>query len=218
MGWFPASMDAPAGAGDHVMQLELPDRPFAAFIYDCDGTLVDTMPLHYRAWTRALERHRAPWPFTEDFFYTQAGISEPDTVRTLNRKHGSEVDPEGVARSKTESFFELLEELQAVGPVREHALAHRGRVPLAVVSGSEAGLVRECLQRTGMLDWFETIVTPADVQRGKPAPDMFLLAAERLGVAPGDCLVFEDGQSGIEGAQAAGMGTVFVPSRHMERI
>lgn len=199
------------------MTLDLPDRDFSAFIYDCDGTLVDSMPVHYRAWTMALERHHAPWPFTEDFFYSQAGISEPVTVRRLNEQHGTNVDAEGVARLKTEIFFELLVDLQPVPEVRDHALAHRGRVPMAVVSGSEAPLVRECLRRTGMLDWFDTIVTPVDVKNGKPAPDMFLLAAERMGVPPGECLVFEDGQSGIDGARAAGMSTVFVPSRHMKR-
>jgi beta-phosphoglucomutase family hydrolase len=199
------------------MYLDIPDRSFSAFVYDCDGTLVDSMPLHYRAWTMALQHHCAPWPFTEDFFYSQAGISEPDTVRRLNHEHGSEVDPEGVARTKMETFFRLLEDLQPVAAVREHALAYRHKVPLAVVSGSEAPLVRECLQRTGMLDWFDAIITPADVRRGKPAPDMFLLAAERLGVDPVQCLVFEDGQSGIDGARAAGMSTVFVPSRGMVR-
>ena len=199
------------------MQLDIPSRSFAAFIYDCDGTLVDSMPLHYRAWCHALEVHGAPWPFTEDFFYTQAGIAEPDTVRRLNEVHGTGIDPEGVARTKLDTFFDLLQDLQPVPPVCGHAMEHRGRVPLAVVSGSEERLVRHCLQRTGMLDWFETIVTPVDVRRGKPAPDMFLLAAERLGVDPAECLVFEDGQSGIDGARAAGMSTVFVPSRHMAR-
>lgn len=199
------------------MQLEIPNQSFAAIIYDCDGTLVDSMPLHYRAWRHALEVHGAPWPFPEDYFYSQAGIAEPDTVRRLNEVHGTAVDPEAVARTKLDTFFELLDDLQPVRPVSRHALEQRGRVPLAVVSGSEERLVRHCLQRTGMLDWFECIVTPADVRRGKPAPDMFLLAAERLGVAPVDCLVFEDGQSGIDGATAAGMSTVFVPSRHMAR-
>lgn len=199
------------------MQLEIPNQSFAAIIYDCDGTLVDSMPLHYRAWRHALEVHGASWPFPEDYFYSQAGIAEPDTVRRLNEVHGTAVDPEAVARTKLDTFFELLDDLQPVRPVSRHAMEHRGRVPLAVVSGSEERLVRHCLQRTGMLDWFEFIVTPADVRRGKPAPDMFLLAAERLGVAPADCLVFEDGQSGIDGATAAGMSTVFVPSRHMAR-
>ncbi|MDB6118587.1 MAG: yqaB 1, partial [Verrucomicrobiaceae bacterium] len=84
------------------------------------------------------------------------------------------------------------------------------RLPMAVASGSEEPTVRACLIATGILDLFDTIVTPRDVARGKPAPDMFLLAAERMGVNPKDCLVFEDGQSGLDAAKAAGMETVFV--------
>ena len=83
---------------------------------------------------------------------------------------------------------------------------------MAVASGSDAGIVRDSLKAIGIHDWFETVITPVDVARGKPAPDMFLLAAERMGVDPAKCLVFEDGQLGIEAAKAAGMAWVYVPT------
>ena len=102
--------------------------------------------------------------------------------------------------------------VRGVGPVVAVARAGRGVLPMAVASGSDAGIVRDSLKAIGILDWFETVITPVDVARGKPAPDMFLLAAERMGVDPAKCLVFEDGQLGIEAAKAAGMAWVYVPT------
>jgi HAD superfamily hydrolase (TIGR01509 family) len=96
------------------------------------------------------------------------------------------------------------------------ARAAHGRIPLAVASGSDAAIVHESLRIIGIHDLFAAIITPADVARGKPAPDMFLHAAHLMGVPPAECLVFEDGQLGVEAAQAAGMQYVFVPTELQE--
>lgn len=193
--------------------LQIPEGDFEGYVFDCDGTLVDSMPLHFVAWVESFRRHNAPYAdaFTEEFFYTQAGISEVDTVKSLNAQYGAEVDPHSVMRVKMEIFYERLPEIKEVGPVAEIARQLHGNKPIAVASGSEEETVRKCLAATGLLPLFDVIITPKDVKRGKPAPDMFLLAAERLGVNPARCLVFEDGQSGIQGARAAGMDVVFVP-------
>jgi HAD superfamily hydrolase (TIGR01509 family) len=193
------------------MTLQIPDYPFQAYIFDCDGTLVDSMPLHYIAWVEALKRHDAPFEFTEEVFYAHAGIKEQDVVKILNAKHGTNIDPVSVDELKMEIFRERIPEVQAVGPVAEFAKSLHGRFPMAVASGSEEPTVRGCLEATGLIHLFETIITPKLVKQGKPAPDMFLLAAERMGIAPGDCLVFEDGNSGLEAAKAAGMQAVFIP-------
>lgn len=193
------------------MTLEIPDYPFQAFIFDCDGTLVDSMPLHYIAWVEALKMHDAPFEFTEEVFYAHAGIKEQDVVRILNAQHGTNVDPVGVDEAKMEIFRQRIPEVRAIGPVAEFAKSLHGRFPMAVASGSEEPTVRGCLEATGLIHLFETIITPKLVKQGKPAPDMFLLAAERMGVAPGECLVLEDGNSGIEAAKAAGMQSVFIP-------
>ena len=190
--------------------LQLPDRDFAAFIFDCDGTLVDSMPLHYVAWVESLRQHNALFDFTEDLFYSYAGVREQDTVISLNQKYGTNVDPDSVAELKAEIFHKRIPEVQTVPPVAQVARDWHGRLPMSVASGSEEPTVRACLTATGLLALFHTIVTPRDVARGKPAPDMFLLAAERMGVDPKQCLVFEDGQSGLDAAKAAGMETVFV--------
>ncbi|HBJ88268.1 MAG TPA: HAD family phosphatase [Verrucomicrobiales bacterium] len=193
------------------MSLEIPDYPFQAYIFDCDGTLVDSMPLHYIAWVEALEQHNAPFEFTEEVFYAHAGIKEQDVVNILNAQHGTNIDPVSVDELKMEIFRRRIPEVQPVRPVAEFAKSLAGRFPMAVASGSEEPTVRGCLEATGLIHLFETIITPKLVKHGKPAPDMFLLAAERMGIAPSECLVLEDGNSGLEAAKAAGMQAVFIP-------
>lgn len=192
--------------------LQLPDTPFQALIFDCDGTLVDSMPLHYQAWIASLTHHQAPFAFTEDFFYSKAGVREQDVVKELNLEYGTQVDPDSVADYKASLFEKMIPQVPAVLPVADFARSMHGRVPMSVASGSEEHIVRGCLTANELLHLFDDIIiTPRLVARGKPAPDMFLLAAERMGVKPQDCLVLEDGQSGIDAARAAGMNWVFVP-------
>jgi HAD superfamily hydrolase (TIGR01509 family) len=191
--------------------LEIPDYPFRAYIFDCDGTLVDSMPKHYESWRASLELHKAPFEFTEEFFYSRAGVREQDVVIELNALHGTSVDPDAVAEAKVEMFLKIIPQMQAIQPVADFARSLEGKFPMAVASGSEEIIVRGCLAASGLLHLFPTIVTPAYVKRGKPAPDMFLLAAEKMGVDPKDCLVLEDGQAGIVAAEAAGMQWAFVP-------
>lgn len=193
------------------MHLEIPDYPFQGYIFDCDGTLIDSMPLHYIAWGEALKGHAAPFVFTEEEFYGSAGMKEQDVVRALNQKHGTNLDPVGVDELKMEIFARRIPEVKALPAVAEVARRLHGRHPLAVASGSAEPTVRACLEATGLIDLFPIIITPERVKHGKPAPDMFLLAAELMGVPPSECLVFEDGQSGLDAAKAAGMQTVFVP-------
>ena len=191
--------------------LEIPDHPFQAYIFDCDGTLVDSMPLHYIAWVESLKQHDAPFEFTEEVFYAHAGIKEQDVVKILNAQYGTNIDPVSVDELKMEIFRKRIPEVQPVRPVAEFAKSLEGHFPMAVASGSEEPTVRGCLEATGLIHLFETIITPKLVKHGKPAPDMFLLAAERMGIAPSECLVLEDGNSGLEAAKAAGMQAVFIP-------
>ncbi|MDZ4288136.1 MAG: HAD hydrolase-like protein, partial [Prosthecobacter sp.] len=93
--------------------LTLPDYPFQAFIFDCDGTLVDSMPVHYEAWVESLTIHQAPFDFTEEVFYGYAGVREQDVVTQLNISYNSEVDPDAVAHTKAEIFLRRVPEVRA---------------------------------------------------------------------------------------------------------
>ncbi len=193
--------------------LTIPEGPFEAYIFDCDGTLVDSMPLHLEAWRAALEKHGFdPAAFTYEMHHRYAGMPGVAIVRDLNERFGSELDAAAVEADKVVWYLAHHGEVRGIEPVVAVARAGRGVLPMAVASGSDAGIVRDSLKAIGILDWFETVITPVDVERGKPAPDMFLLAAERMGVDPAKCLVFEDGQLGIEAAKAAGMAWVYVPT------
>lgn len=196
------------------MILELPARDFDGYIFDCDGTLVDSMPLHFRAWSASFVHHGAPWEWTEDEFYANAGVPDRITVMELNQRFDADLCPDSIHEFKAEWYARHLHEIEAVAAVADLARRYHGEGrKISVASGSDISLVAPSLERAGLLELFDIIITPADVQRGKPAPDMFLLAAERMGVAPQQCLVFEDGQAGIDAANAAGMVSVFVPSR-----
>jgi HAD superfamily hydrolase (TIGR01509 family) len=137
-----------------------------------------------------------------------------EIIATLNEKQGLKMPAEQVARMKEDHFFELLPQLQAVPEVLEHILVSHGRIPFAVVSGSTNESVTASLTTLGILDRFDTLVCAGDYTKGKPDPEPFLLAAERLGIAPDRCLVFEDTQMGIDAATAAGMSSVKVLQPH----
>jgi len=188
------------------MTLKLPKGPFKAYLFDCDGTIADSMPLHYIAWTKILSEWNCEFP--EDKFYAWGGMPIVDILNTLNKEQGLSMPVPELMVQKEALYFELLHELQPIPEVLEHILESHGRIPFAVVSGSARDSVEKSLETLGILDKFDTLVCAGDYTNGKPDPEPFLLAAERLGVAPEDCLVFEDTEMGIQSATAAGMASV----------
>ena len=192
------------------MMLPIPAGPFCAYLFDCDGTIVDSMPLHYIAWKTALDEWNCPFP--EELFYAWGGKPVDEILSTLNRMHGLAMPVEAVGKRKEGFYFDLLPQLKAIPEVVEHIDVQYGRIPFAVVSGGRRESVVRSLTVTRLIDRFETIVGAEDYENSKPAPDAFLLAAERLGVEPSACLVFEDTDLGIQAATAAGMASVRVPS------
>jgi HAD superfamily hydrolase (TIGR01509 family) len=192
------------------MLLPLPTGSFKAYLFDCDGTIADSMPLHYQGWLDAL----SPWrcTLTEERFYEWAGRPVPEIVEALNREQHLAMPVEEVNRRKEEAYLELLPQLKAVPEVLEHIEASYGRIPFAVVSGSPRASVVATLETLRLLDRFDTLVCGGDYSRGKPDPEPFLVAAQRLRVQPAACLVFEDAELGIRAATAAGMASVKVPS------
>ena len=191
------------------MKLKLPDGPFKAYLFDCDGTIVDSMPLHYVAWKKAL----AEWncEFDEKLFYAWGGMPVTEIIATLNTQQGLAMPVEELQSRKEGLYFEILHELKGVPEVLEHIKASHGQIPFAVVSGSTRDSVTKSLEALGLIDRFDTLVCAGDYRKSKPDPEPFLIAAERLGVAPKDCLVFEDTDMGIQAATAAGMASVKIP-------
>ncbi len=189
---------------------ELPPGEFSAFIFDCDGTLADSMPLYHRSWQRALEAHGARFEFTWELFMSRAGMSTALTVEGLNREFGTTLEAESVERFHHAEYLSLIETVQPVHAIVEVARSYFGKIPMAVASGGSRPLVERTLELIGVRELFPVVVVAADVVRGKPEPDIFLLAAERLGVSPEGCLVFEDGKPGLVAAERAGMKSVFV--------
>jgi len=192
------------------MKLKIPAGVFAAYLFDCDGTIVDSMPLHYIAWKTALAEWSCPFP--EELFYAWGGKRVDEIISTLNKMHNLAMPVEEVGIHKENLYFNLLPQLKAIPEVLEPIEAQYGRIPFAVVSGGRRESVVRSLTTVGLLDRFQTIVGAEDYVHSKPAPDAFLIAAQRLGVAPKECLVFEDTSLGIQAATAAGMASVLVPS------
>lgn len=194
----------------------LPAEQFKGFLFDCDGTLIDSMPLHYRGWQHAIDEQGVEYVFPEDAYYRMAGMETTKVTAWLSAACGAVLDAEQMAESKRDFYTRHLGEIQAIPTVADFARRVSATHPLAIVTGGTRRIIKQALESTGLSDLFEHIVTYEDVENGKPAPDMFLLAAERLGVPPASCLVFEDGQPGVDGALAAGMQVVWVPKNACE--
>lgn len=196
----------------HHPNLPPPAGDFAAYIFDCDGTLAATMRLHHRSWTRAVSMQLGrefdfPWPL----FCSMGGMSTADTCDRLHREFGVKLDPRRIVHD-AESFLDKhLDEVQPVEEVVALARHAKSRgLGVAVASGGYGPHVRRTLKAIGLEHFFPVVTTVEEVRFAKPAPDLFLLAAARLGVDPKKCLVLEDSPRGREAAEAAGMACLMV--------
>ena len=200
----------------HEPALALPPGPFSAYLFDLDGTVADSMALHLRSWTQAVTEQGATFP--EDLFYALGGVTLPRTVEILNERFGYTMHPGGVSRRKEQLYLDLIPTVQPIASIVAIIRAEHGRIPFAIVSGSPRVSIDRTLDALGLLDRFNTIVGAEDYTQGKPHPEPFLVAAARLGVAPKDCLVFEDADAGIQSAEAAGMTWVRIPHTRIAAI
>jgi len=179
-----------------------------ALIFDCDGTLADSMPVHYLVWAKTMARHSIG--FTEKRFYELAGWPADKVAAQLALEGGKPLDALAVSQEKDREFIRQIHLVRPNELVVAVARRHRGVIPMAVGSGTVRRIVEKELSALGILEWFEAIVCAEDVERHKPEPDVFLAAAQRLGVLPADCVVYEDGDPGLEAARRAGMQCVDV--------
>ena len=183
-----------------------------AIIFDCDGTLVDSMPVHFVAWHETMSRYGIA--FGEDRFYSLGGVPSDRIIELLASEQGITLDVIAVAHEKEQAFLERINLLVPIEAVVEVVRQNRGVKPIAVASGGFRAIIQRQLHQIAMHDWFDAVVTAEDTAKHKPEPDVFLEAARRLGTAPNHCLVFEDADLGVEAARRAGMHCIDVRSFH----
>jgi beta-phosphoglucomutase family hydrolase len=183
-----------------------------AFIFDLDGTLVDTMPAHFVAWTEIAARHGLTFP--EARFYALGGVPTTKIAAMLIAEAGLSLDPKVIALEKEQLYYDGLAKegggVRGIEVVLEIARRRRAEGPMAIASGSVRRLVVRTMETLGIADWFAAVVTAEDTARHKPEPDVFLEAARRLGAEPAACTVYEDTDIGLEAAHRAGMAAVDV--------
>ena len=179
---------------------------YDGLIFDMDGTLADTMPTHFEAWSRSMAQHGIE--LSLDRFYALGGVPASEIIELLAEEQGLSVDAVTIAEAKEDLFLELLGEVQPVVPVKAIAEFHREHMPMAIATGSPKWVAEKILKSLGIRDWFDAVVGSECVANSKPAPDAYLRAAELIGVDPKRCHAFEDTKLGIEAAQNAGMVVV----------
>lgn len=184
-----------------------PPQP-AGIIFDCDGTLADTMPLHWRAWQAITSRHKIA--LSQDRFYSLGGVPSRDILAILSREQGLTLDPIAIAREKEALYLPLIAQVEPINAVVGVARQHFGKIPLAVASGGTRRSIEQVLAHLGIRELFAVVVTSEDVLHQKPAPDIFLEAARRIGIPPHLCRAYEDTDLGMQAIRAAGMEAIDV--------
>jgi beta-phosphoglucomutase family hydrolase len=192
----------------------IPER-FQGLIFDCDGTLVDTMPLHYRSWAQAMQEFNLH--ISEEQFYAFSGMPTVTIIEKLCQEQDVTCDVQAAAEEKERLFLASFDSLQSIRPVVEIVHRERGRRKMAVASGGWKSVINQSMAAVGLSGLFDAIVGADEVAHGKPAPDIFLKAAELLGLPPAACLVYEDGSLGIQAATAAGMQVIDVRPWYLPR-
>jgi HAD superfamily hydrolase (TIGR01509 family) len=172
-------------------------------IFDCDGTLVDTMPLHMAGWHKAFSEFGVSCP--DDFLNPLKGMHEEDIVELYNKQYGTDIDAKLLIKMKHDHFRKMINKVKPIKPVTDVASKYYGKLPMAVVSGGTRENVHMVLEKIKIKYYFPVIITADDPVEPKPSPEIFLEAARRINVEPCKCQVFEDGDIGLKAAIEAGM-------------
>lgn len=180
---------------------------FQGFLYDCDGTLADNMQAHKNSYAKVALEHG--FELDTAIIDELAGWPTVAVVNEISRRYNVTLDAHTFTQRKGHIFFEeYIEKTLPIPFVVEHLKQHAGKVRIGVVSGGRRHTVQKTLSVLGILDMVETLVCAGETENGKPFPDPFLKAAEDLGVDPAKCMVFEDGDPGVQAAIAAGMQAI----------
>jgi beta-phosphoglucomutase family hydrolase len=183
-------------------------KEIKGLIFDCDGTLADTMPLHWRAWQTITTRYKLHFP--EDRFYSLGGVPSRDILKMLAEEQGVTLDHLKAAHEKETAYLPLMSQVEPIHAVVEIARENFGKIPMAVASGGTRQIIEQVLEHLKIRRYFNAVVTSECVVNQKPAPDIFLEAARRIGVEPKFCRAYEDTELGMRAIRAAGMDAVDV--------
>mmetsp|Transcript_16359 Transcript_16359/g.21407 ORF Transcript_16359/g.21407 Transcript_16359/m.21407 type:complete len:241 (-) Transcript_16359:123-845(-) len=194
---------------EETLKLETILPTAKALVFDCDGTLLDTMPIYYESWQRTCDAAGLSFPIER--FYAMAGMPVIDIFRILieEQEKADSLCAEECEKQKKLHHADVEAEGRVAGPIDvviDFALKSHGNIPMAVASSGWRDHVLTGLERVGILKLFDAVVTADedDVEKGKPHPDIFLVAAKRLGVDPGGCIGFEDADFGMQAVHSAG--------------
>jgi beta-phosphoglucomutase-like phosphatase (HAD superfamily) len=177
-------------------------------VFDCDGTLADTMPLHWRAWQVIAQKYKLHFP--EDRFYALGGVPSRDILKMLAKEQGVTLDHIRAAHEKENVYLPLMSEVEPIHAVVEIAKANYGKIPMAVASGGTQPIIVQVLEHLKIRHLFGAVVTSEMVTNQKPAPDIFIEAARLIGVDPKACRGYEDTDLGMQAIHSAGMEAVDV--------
>lgn len=181
---------------------------YQGLIFDMDGTLIDTMPAHLKAWEQTAEQFR--FPFSQEWLHSLGGMPSVKIVVEINKMHGTNLDAPTVASFKMNTFASIEDHGDVIHCSLNVLKRYHGIKKIAVGTGSQRDSAIKLLNKSQILPLLDTLVSATDVTNHKPNPDTFLLAAQNLGLAPSDCVVFEDTELGRQAAHAAGMDCVLV--------
>jgi HAD superfamily hydrolase (TIGR01509 family) len=193
-----------------IVSVQAISTDYDAYLYDCDGTIASTMTPHKAAWVEEIKRRG--FDLSPSLIDELAGMPAVQTVEVMNQRFGWGLPPEEVAKSKEKLFLEnYIHEARSIEIVVDHLkrMAAAGK-KIGVVSGGRTKVVRQTLEILGIANEVDVVICAEDVKIGKPHPEPFLMAAEKLGVTPSRCLVFEDAEFGIRSATSAGMDWIRV--------
>jgi HAD superfamily hydrolase (TIGR01509 family) len=183
--------------------IEVPEY-IKGLIFDCDGTLVDSMPLHMKAWQHAITQAGGEWNY--DFIFSKKGMQGKDILALYNKSFGTNLDVEHTVHIKQEYFHKYCAEMKPIDTVVDIVHRYASQLPIAIASGGSRENVLLSLELTGIKEYFAVIITADDKNvQPKPSPEIFLEAARRIHINPQLCQVFEDGDIGLEAAHSAGM-------------
>jgi beta-phosphoglucomutase family hydrolase len=195
-----------------MLKKYLEHESFAGLLFDFDGTLADTMGAHLDSWNKALKIYDLT--LSREQHLAWAGRPTREIVQLLNELHVTNMTYEAIAKEKEKHYLSSLGHVKEIVPVAEIVRHYHRRIPMAIVTGSRRKWVELTMKQLALTPYFDTLVCAEDYVNGKPAPDCFLKAAQLLNVAPENCLVFEDGELGIQAAKAAKMVCLRVTETH----